>query len=208
MTLRFAPTPIAGVHEVTSAVHTDARGHFQRIFCGDALQAHADAFPVRQANLSVTNARGTVRGFHLQGAPASDRKLVRCVRGRAFDVVVDLRPHSATFGLTHSVVLDEHVDRALLIPEGVAHGFQTLSDDVHLLYLHTAAYSPAHESGVRHDDPALAVSWPLPVVLLSARDAQLPSLHEWRAAHAAGVPFDRRQMPERRRSAMPMGSRP
>lgn len=208
MTLQLSPTPIEGVHEVTSAVHTDARGHFQRIYCRDALQAHEAAFPVRQANLSVTNARGTVRGFHLQLAPVGDCKLVRCVRGRVFDVVVDLRPRSATFGLTHIVVLDEHIDRALLIPEGVAHGFQSLSDDAQLLYLHTAAHAPAYESGVRYDDPAVGVSWPLPVVLLSARDALLPSLHDWRIEHAADTPIERRRAPERRRTAALPGGRP
>lgn len=183
MTLTLHSTAIAGVQEVTSAVREDARGHFVRLFCRDTLAGMDAPFTVAQANLSVTHRRGTTRGFHLQLAPAAEAKLVRCVRGRIFDVAVDLRAGSPTFGMTHCVVLDEHIDRALLIPEGVAHGFQSLLDNAHVLYLHSSSYAPECDSGVRHDDPAINVAWPLPVATLSERDATLPSLVEWCATH-------------------------
>lgn len=182
MTLELHPTPIAGVHEVSSSAFADARGRFVRAFCEETFAAEQLPFAVAQVNLSVTSLRGTVRGLHLQVAPAAEAKLVRCLRGRIFDVAVDLRTSSPTFGQWHALVLDEHIDRALLIPEGVAHGFQALSNDVQLLYLHSASYASACERGVHHADPALDIRWPLPVTLLSARDAALPSLAEWRAA--------------------------
>jgi dTDP-4-dehydrorhamnose 3,5-epimerase len=181
VTLALHPTPIAGVHEVESTARADARGHFVRAFCRETFAAQQLPFPVAQVNVSVTHARGTVRGLHLQVAPVAECKLVRCLRGRVFDVAVDLRAHSPTFGQWHAIELDEHVHRALLIPEGVAHGFQALTNDVQLLYLHSAPYASECERGLHHADPTLDIPWPLPVSLLSERDAGLPSLAEWSA---------------------------
>ena len=200
MSLQLHPTPMPGVHEVTSTVRVDARGHFVRLFCDDTFAAHRAPFGVAQVNLSVTLARGTVRGLHLQVAPAADTKLVRCVRGRVFDVAVDLRPESPTFGTWHALVLDEHVDRALLIPEGVAHGFQALTDDAQLLYLHTARYTAECDTGVHHADPELDIRWPLPITLVSARDQALPAFADWRRANGHTAPLDRRRTPDRRRA--------
>ena len=129
-----------------------------------------------QINHSVTQRRGTLRGLHLQRAPAQEHKLVRCLRGRVFDVVADLRRGSPSHGRWFGVELDEQLPLALWVPPGGAHGFQALSDDAQLLYQHSAAYAPALEGGVRYDDPTLAIRWPLPVSLVSERDLRLPLL--------------------------------
>jgi dTDP-4-dehydrorhamnose 3,5-epimerase len=128
------------------------------------------------AILSLTARRGTVRGLHYQRAPAAETKLVRPVAGSVWDVIVDLRVGSPTYLRWQAVTLTAGDDTQVLIPEGVAHGFQALSDDAQLLYFHSHAYSPEHESGVRYDDPRLAIAWPLPVVHLSPRDAAFAPL--------------------------------
>jgi dTDP-4-dehydrorhamnose 3,5-epimerase len=177
--MRLAPTPIAGVWEVRTRAHRDERGSFARLFCAEAFAragALTDGERFVQVNHSVTLRRGTVRGLHLQRAPSREAKLVTCLAGRVFDVAVDLRPGSPTRGRWHGLTLSADDGDALLIPPGCAHGFQALTDDARLLYQHTAAWAPELEDGVRHDDPRLAIAWPLPVALVSARDAALPSL--------------------------------
>jgi dTDP-4-dehydrorhamnose 3,5-epimerase len=127
-------------------------------------------------NLSRTEEVGTIRGLHLQAPPHSEAKLVRCLRGRVWDVAVDLRPGSATRGRWHAVELSPDRGNALLIPEGCAHGFQVLEAGSELLYLHSGAWVPEAETGVRFDDPQLAIPWPLPPLGLSGRDQALPLL--------------------------------
>lgn len=174
--MKFLPTPLAGVWQVRATPHADARGSFSRLYCAEAFDEVMPGLCFVQANLSVTLRRGTLRGLHLQRAPAQEYKLVRCLRGRIFDVAADLRPGSPTHGRWFAQELNEEQPLALLIPPGVAHGFQALSDDVQLLYQHSTAHVPALDDGVRHDDPVLAIRWPLPVGLLSPRDAALPWL--------------------------------
>ena len=175
--MRFEPTPIAGLWEIATAPHRDDRGSLTRLFCADAFHdAAPEGLRFVQVNHSITRRRGTVRGLHLQRPPAAEFKLIRCLRGRVFDVAVDLRPGSTTFGRWHAVELSDDNQRQVLIPPGCAHGFQTLVDDCELLYQHTAAYRPDCEDGVRHDDPGLAIAWPEPVADVSARDRGLRSL--------------------------------
>jgi dTDP-4-dehydrorhamnose 3,5-epimerase len=174
--MKFLPTPLAGVWQVQGTPQADARGSFTRLYCAEAFDEILPGLRFVQINLSVTRRRGTLRGLHLQRAPAQEHKLVRCLRGRVFDVAADLRPNSPTYGRCFCVELNEEQPLALLIPPGVAHGFQALSDDVQLLYQHSAAHVPTLDDGVRHDDPLLAIRWPLPVDLLSPRDAALPWL--------------------------------
>jgi dTDP-4-dehydrorhamnose 3,5-epimerase len=186
--MRMIATPIDGVWEVESDAHRDRRGSLTRLFCADAFEA-AGALPAGQrfvqVNLALTTLRGTVRGMHVQRAPALEHKLVRCLRGRIWDVAVDLRRGSPTFSRWHGVELDGGRSHALLLPPGCAHGFQALTDDVQLLYHHGAAWSPEHEAGVRHDDPRLAIRWPLPVTVLSPRDAAFPLITDaFEAVHA------------------------
>ena len=131
---------------------------------------------ISQVNHSRTEVVGTVRGLHLQAPPHSEAKLVRCLRGRVWDVAVDLRPGSATWGRWHATELSPDRGNALLIPEGCAHGFQVLEAGSELLYLHSGAWVPEAETGVRFDDPQLAIQWPLPPLGLSGRDHGLPLL--------------------------------
>jgi dTDP-4-dehydrorhamnose 3,5-epimerase len=175
--MRFEPTPIAGVWTVETAPRGDARGRLTRLFCADTFAA-ATGRDLRfvQVNHTTTARRGTVRGLHYQHAPHAETKLIRCIRGRVWDVAVDLRRDSPTYGRWHAVELADDNERQILIPEGCAHGFQALTDDAQLLYQHTAAHAPAHEAGVRHDDARLAIAWPLPVALVSERDLGHPTL--------------------------------
>lgn len=163
-------TPLAGLYEITHTSYADERGRFTRLFCEQELAAVRPDMHFTQINLSETHKAGTVRGLHYQLPPAAEAKLIRCVRGRVLDVAVDLRAESPTFLRWHVVELAEDNARAVFIPEGFAHGFQAMSDDAHLLYMHTASWNPAYEAGLRHDDPRLAIPWPLPVRHLSARD--------------------------------------
>ncbi len=175
--MKFTPTSIAGVFVVETEIRGDDRGTFMRIYCA-AEQKKQTGFekPIAQANRSVTAQKGSLRGLHYQRAPALESKMVRCTRGRVFDVAVDLRAGSETFLQHVSVALDSAQGNALLIPEGCAHGFQTLEDDCEMIYLHTAPYSPAHEGGLAFDDPKLGIRWPLAVAQMSERDRSFPPL--------------------------------
>jgi dTDP-4-dehydrorhamnose 3,5-epimerase len=176
--LKAQATPLAGLFEIRTTKVGDARGQFSRLFCEEEFAGIRSGLHFSQINLSETRARGSIRGMHYQTRPAAEAKLIRCVRGRAFDVAVDVRVGSPTFLHWHAVELAEDNDLAVFIPEGFAHGFQTLSDDVHLLYLHTTAWTPACEAGLRHDDPRLAIDWPLPVSLISDKDRSYPLIDE------------------------------
>ncbi|MEO5882764.1 MAG: dTDP-4-dehydrorhamnose 3,5-epimerase family protein [Caldimonas sp.] len=168
--MKLQATPIVGLWEVETAPHRDERGSLTRLFCAEAFAATGPDLRFVQVNHSVTRRRGTIRGLHFQRPPASEWKLIRCLRGRVFDVAVDLREASPTFARWHAVLLGADNQRQILIPPGCAHGFQTLDDDAELLYQHTAPYTPALEDGVRHDDPRLAIAWPEPATGLSPRD--------------------------------------
>lgn len=154
----------------------DMRGRFVRVFCEDELVALRPALHFPQINLSTSFARGTVRGMHFQRPPAAEAKLIRCVRGRVLDVAVDVRAGSPTFLQWQGIELDADSPRQIFIPEGFAHGFQALTDDVQLLYLHTSRWCCEHETTLRHDDPALAITWPLPVTQVSDKDRRAPLL--------------------------------
>lgn len=161
---------------VTSQAHADHRGSFQRLYCDSELGDILSGRRVVQANYSRTTKQGAVRGMHFQLAPHADMKLVRCQRGRVWDVVVDLRIGSATFLHWHAVELSSANALMFVIPEGCAHGFQVLEPDSELLYLHTAHYAPQAEGGIRHDDPRVGIQWPLPVADMSQRDRSHPLL--------------------------------
>jgi dTDP-4-dehydrorhamnose 3,5-epimerase len=178
MPTEVRPTPIAGVLELVGQPFSDHRGAFLNAFRTQE-PAFAEAWgdrPIAQVNLSRTEAIGAVRGLHLQAPPHSEAKLVRCLHGRVWDVAIDLRPRSPTHGQWHAVDLSPGAATALLIPEGCAHGFQVLEPGSELLYLHSGAWVPEAETGVRFDDPQLAIRWPLPPQGLSERDLGLPLL--------------------------------
>jgi len=135
---------------------------------------------IRQINISCTAKKGTIRGLHLQTPPHSEAKIVRCLRGHVWDVAVDLRRGSPTFGQWYAEELSPKKSNALLIPEGCAHGFQVLEDDSELLYVHSGSWFADAESGVLFDDPELSIPWPLPPVGISERDLALPPLMSFR----------------------------
>jgi dTDP-4-dehydrorhamnose 3,5-epimerase len=178
MPTEVRPTPISGVLELVGQPFSDHRGAFLNAFRAQELafaQAWGDR-AISQVNLSYTETVGAVRGLHLQAPPHSEAKLVRCLQGRVWDVAVDLRPGSITCGQWHAVEMSPGAANALLIPEGCGHGFQVLEPGSELLYLHSGAWVPEAETGVRFDDPQLAIHWPLPPLDLSGRDLGLPLL--------------------------------
>ena len=174
--MKFHATPIHGLWEIETLPQGDARGSLTRLYCAEAVGEVAPGLRFVQVNHSITGRRGTLRGLHFQRPPALEAKLIRCLRGRVFDVAVDLRFNSPTFAHWHAVELSESNQRQVLIPPGCAHGFQALADGCELLYQHSAAYAPNCEDGVRHDDPRLAIAWPEAITELSARDRGLPLL--------------------------------
>lgn len=167
---RITGTPLAGLMVVERQRMGDSRGFLTRLFCFEELKAKGWTKPVAQINHTYTKRQGTVRGLHFQYPPHAEMKLISCLRGDVWDVAVDLRKDSRTFLQWHAVSLSNDNNRALLIPEGFAHGFQTMSDDVELLYCHSEAYAQHAESGLHPQDVRLAIDWPLPLVELSARD--------------------------------------
>ena len=172
--MRFSATDLAGVVVVDIEPHTDERGGFARLHCPEEFSAAGHPFVPAQTSLSRNPHVRTLRGLHYQPAPYGEVKLVRCVRGRIFDVAVDLRPDSATHRRWTAAELSAETGRALLIPEGVAHGFLTLEPDSDVLYQISPAYRPGHETGVRWDDPAFGVAWPARPEVISPRDAAYP----------------------------------
>jgi len=165
------PTPIADLVMAESKAFKDERGAFARLFCEQELSSVIGRRKIVQINHSCTEAVGAVRGLHFQHAPNAEMKLVRCLKGKVWDVAVDLRPQSPSYKRWHAQELSEQNAHMMVIPEGFAHGFQVLEAGSELLYLHTAFYKPETEGGVRHDDPALGITWPLPVTDISARDS-------------------------------------
>ncbi len=153
-------TPISGVQVIALTPLLDERGFFAVGFSRDGFSQHGLNPHIEQINLSYNAASGTLRGLHYQLAPCAETKVVRCVKGAAFDVVVDLRPDSPSYCRWFGITLDAEDRRALCIPEGVAHGFQTLADDTEVLYSVSAPYTPSHSRGVRWDDPAFGIQWP------------------------------------------------
>lgn len=170
------PTPLAGLKVIQRKRHEDSRGFFSRVFCAEELASAGFAEPVAQINQSLTRRCGSVRGMHFQRPPHAEIKLVNCLRGEVFDVAIDLRKASPTFLQWHAERLSAANGRSLLIPEGFAHGFQALCEDVELLYFHSAPYFQGAEGGLHPSDPALAIAWPLPFAELSERDAAQPFL--------------------------------
>ena len=171
--LFVSDTQILGVKTVQRTRREDSRGFLQRLFCQRDLQPVLSTREVKQINHTNTKYAGTVRGLHFQLPPYAETKLVSCVRGEVWDVAVDLRADSPTFLHYHSQLISDSNQLSLLLPEGVAHGFQAMCDDCELVYLHTETYEPDFESGINVLDEALNIPWPLPITELSERDQRL-----------------------------------
>ena len=171
-------TPISGLKVLEKQPIKDARGFFERVFCQASLEFILQGKAVRQVNRTLTLERGTVRGMHFQYPPHAEIKLVSCPRGEVFDVAVDLRAGSPSFLQWHGEVLSESNHRSMLIPEGFAHGFQSLSDHCEMVYLHTADYFVKAEGAINALDPKLSINWPDSISSRSERDMQHVMLSE------------------------------
>ena len=179
--MRFTETALSGAWIVDIERRADERGFFARMYCESEFEERGITAGVRQANISANIAAGTLRGLHFQYPPSAENKIVRCIAGAIFDVIVDLRPESATF-LQHTVAeLSADNRTVVVVPPRFAHGYLTLTPDAEVLYLHSEVYSPADEGGLKYDDPALQVAWPAPVSTISARDLLWPLLEQQRA---------------------------
>lgn len=172
----FVDIGVRGAFLIDLERREDQRGFFARTFCAREFVEHGLEPAVAQCNLSYNARKGTLRGLHYQVPPAGEVKLVRCGRGAIYDVIVDLRPDSSTYMRHVAVELNADNRRALYIPKDVAHGFQTLADETEVLYQMNEFYAPGYERGLRYDDPALGIAWPLPVEAISERDLAWPLL--------------------------------
>ena len=172
----FQRTSIEGVLIVERAKLGDRRGFLERLFCAEEFSRIGWREPIAQINHTLTSEKGTIRGMHFQEAPYAEKKLIVCLRGSILDVAVDLREGSRTMLMHHKEVLSSENNLALLIPEGCAHGFQALSDDVELVYLHSNFFHAEMEGGVSPVDPRLAIDWPLPFGSMSDRDHSHPPI--------------------------------
>lgn len=173
--LNFISTELEGAKIVQIEPRVDGRGLFSRVFCKEIFKEQIGRnIEVKQINISRTVSRGAIRGLHYQIPPYSEDKLVRCVTGAIFDVIVDIRPQSNTYMQWASFELRGENLKMLFIPQGFAHGFQTLTREVELMYIHTNCYSKDHERGINYCDPAFNINWPLDVSVMSDRDKSFP----------------------------------
>lgn len=174
--MRINKLVLEGAFVIEPEPSTDDRGLFARIFCKEELQSILHGKSIVQVNHSMTRHKGAIRGMHFQRPPTAEIKMVKCLRGSVFDVMIDLRRDSSTFLKWHGEILSAENTKMMYIPEGCAHGFQILEQNSELLYLHTEFYSPECEGGVRYDDPMITISWPLEVMDISKRDQNHPLL--------------------------------
>lgn len=171
----FNRTPIADAYLVEIEKFRDERGFFGRAFSADEFRDHGIPFAVAQANLAYSRKKGTLRGLHYQAAPYEEAKLVHCVRGAIYDVIVDLREKSESYGLWYGTELTENAHRLLHVPKGIAHGYLALENDTEVLYLVSEYYTPIAESGIRWNDPVFNIQWPLTDhLIISEKDMQWP----------------------------------
>ena len=174
----FADLPLKGLKIIERQHLLDSRGFLSRLFCSIELAAAGWHLPVVQINHTFTARRGTVRGMHYQNSPNAEMKLVTCLKGEVLDVAIDLRNGSPTFLNWHAEILSEDNARTLLIPEGFAHGFQALSNDVNLLYCHSSPHIPESESALNANDSRLAINWPIEITEISSKDASHPLIDQ------------------------------
>jgi len=172
--MRFTDTDVAGAKVIDPTPHQDDRGRFMRAWCSKEFVEHGIKFVPLQANMGLSVRKGTVRGMHFQEAPALEAKLVRCTRGAMFDVLLDLRPESPSYGKWYGAELSAENGRMLYVPEQCAHGYQTLEEGTEMYYMTSALYTPSAARGVRFDDPAFSIQWPLAASVVSEQDRNWP----------------------------------
>lgn len=181
--LNIKATFFDGLYEIEPIIHTDDRGSFSRIFCHNELSEIFKDNNIKQVNHSITLKKGTVRGLHFQYLPDCEIKMVKCVKGKVWDVVVDIRKNSSTFLQWYALELSPENRKMIYIPEGFAHGFQTLEDNTELLYFHSSIYSPNNEGALNLNDPLLDIKWPLDKIDVSKRDQS----HSFIDKHFKGI---------------------
>ncbi len=175
--MKLQTTPIEGLYVLETNKFSDERGSFMRLYCADTIKNETGIeFNIKQINYSYSAKKGTVRGLHFQNASAPEAKIVRCIKGIILDVAIDLRTGSPTFLKYFSVELSEENNKALILPAGFAHGFQALTDDCTMIYLHNANYAKEHEGGIPYNDKTINIDWPLPAINLSDRDLSFKNI--------------------------------
>lgn len=183
--MRFTETPLRGAFVIEPEPVEDERGFFARSFCAEEFAEHGLNPGLVQCNISYNRKRGTLRGLHYQAEPFAEAKLIRCTSGAIFDVIVDLRPDSPTFGKWASAELSAENCKMMFAPEGFAHGFQTLTDDAEVFYQMSRPYRAELARGIRYDDPVIGISWPIADPIVSERDLALPPLSSAAATRRA-----------------------
>jgi|TARA_B110000879_G_C11166848_1_gene511697 dTDP-4-dehydrorhamnose 3,5-epimerase len=163
-------TPINDLHVIERNPIIDDRGFLERLFCSSELDIFLNNKQIKQINRTLTKKKGSVRGLHFQNSPYAEKKIITCLKGSVFDIAIDLRKNSSTFLQWHAEILSEENLKSFIIPEGFAHGFQTTSDDVEMLYFHTNDYSSKHEDALNINDPLLNIKLPLNISDISVRD--------------------------------------
>ncbi len=175
--MKFKSTPVAGSWVISLDRIGDDRGHFARAYCHKEFETQGIRASFVQSNTSFSREAGTLRGLHYQTAPAEEAKLVRCIRGAIFDAIFDMRPNSPTYLQSFGIELTAENTKMLYVPEGCAHGYLTMIPDSEAFYMSSAFYTPECERGVRYDDPAVGIDWPVPVNVVSEKDGRWPLLN-------------------------------
>ena len=170
--MKIKSLPIEGAFNVEFTDFTDSRGIFKRLYCQEELSGVLSSKQIVQVNTSETFQKGSIRGMHFQNPPKCEIKFIHCIQGAVYDVVVDLRKSSKTFLQWYAIELSSQKNNMIIVPEGCAHGFQSLLKNSRLLYFHTEFYNPEYESGLRYDDPLIGINWPLEINSLSKRDSE------------------------------------
>lgn len=172
--MKFKEAKLKGLYVIEPEIHLDERGYFARVFCKQELSKIGINFNIAQINRSLNKKQGTIRGMHFQKSPKAEDKIIQCIKGKIYDVAIDLRQDSPTYGEWFVEELSEENKKMFLIPKGFAHGFQTLTDSCEILYFMSEFYSPQYESGVRWNDPFFNIKWPIKNPILSEKDKNWP----------------------------------
>jgi len=175
--MKFTKTSIKNLYIIEPEPFEDQRGMFSRIYCKNELEKIGHTKEIVNINHSLTKLKGVIRGMHFQYPPKSEIKMVKCIKGSVYDVAIDLRRNSLTFLKWHAEILSAENMKMLYIPEGFAHGFQTLTKDCELIYFHTEFYSPQSEGGIRYNDPSVNIQWPLEITEISKKDSEIKLLN-------------------------------
>lgn len=176
--MKFKETKLKGLYVIEPEIHFDERGYFARIFCKQELSKIGIDFNIVQVNRSLNKKQGIIRGMHFQKPPKAEDKIIQCIKGKIYDVAIDLRQDSPTYGEWVAEELSEENKKMFLIPKGFAHGFQTLADSCEILYFMSEFYSPQYESGVRWNDPFFNIKWPIKDPILSEKDKNWPLIKQ------------------------------